>query len=260
MTAYLLSGLLRHDRAVVLGGLLTVAASAWIYLLLGAGIEMQMMDMGGGQMMAMSPEWTLGYGTLIFAMWAVMMVAMMLPSAAPAVLLVTALDRQSGVTGAWGRSALFASGYLLVWFGFSLAATLLQAALAGLGLLSETMAASNRALAGGVLVAAGLYQWTPLKNACLAHCRSPIEFLVRHWRNGSSGAVVAGVRHGLFCLGCCWMLMALLFVGGLMNLASIAAIAVLVLIEKTLPWGGRISLITGLVLIGWGGWVLLPMS
>ena len=260
MTADLLFGLLRHDRAVVLGGLLTVAASAWIYLLLGAGIEMQMMDMGGGQMMAMSPEWTLGYGTLIFAMWAVMMVAMMLPSAAPAILLVTALDRQSGVTGAWGRSALFASGYLLVWFGFSLAATLLQAALDGLGLLSETMAASNRALAGGVLVAAGLYQWTPLKNACLAHCRSPIEFLVRHWRNGSFGAVVAGVRHGLFCLGCCWMLMALLFVGGLMNLASIAAIAVLVLIEKTLPWGGRIGLITGLVLVGWGGWVLLPMS
>jgi predicted metal-binding membrane protein len=174
MTADFLSGLLRHDRAVVLGGLLTVAASAWIYLLLGAGLEMQMMDMGGGQMMAMSPEWTLGYGTLIFGMWAVMMVAMMLPSAAPAILLVTALDRQRGVTGAWGRSALFASGYLLVWFGFSLAATLLQAALAGLGLLSETMAASNRAVAGGVVVAAGLYQWTPLKNACLAHCRSPI--------------------------------------------------------------------------------------
>src|SRR5260370_24148617 len=157
MTADLLSGLLRHDRVVVLGGLLTVAASAWIYLLLGASIEMQMLDTGGGQMMAMSPEWTLGYGTLIFAMWALMMVAMMLPSAAPAILLVTALDRQRAVTGAWGRSALFASGYLLVWFGFSLAATLLQAALDGLGLLSETMAASNRALVGGVLVAAGLY-------------------------------------------------------------------------------------------------------
>jgi predicted metal-binding membrane protein len=257
MTGDLLSGLLRHDRAVVLGGLLTVAASAWIYLFLGAGIEMQMMDMGGGQMMAVSPEWTLGYGTLIFAMWAVMMVAMMLPSAAPAILLVTALDRRRGDTGAWGRGALFASGYR---FGFSLAATLLQAALDGLGLLSETMAASNRALAGGVLAAAGLYQWTPLKNACLAHCRSPIEFLVRHWRNGSFGAVVAGVRHGLFCLGCCWMLMALLFVGGLMNVASIAAIAILVLIEKTLPWGGRIGLITGFVLVGWGGWVLLRMS
>ena len=148
----------------------------------------------------------------------------------------------------------------LVWFGFSLAATLLQAALDGLGLLSETMAASNRALAGSVLVAASLYQWTPLKNACLAHCRSPIEFLVRHWRNGSFGAVVSGVRHGLFCLGCCWMLMALLFVGGLMNLAWIAAIAMLVLIEKTLPWGGRMGLITGLVLVGWGGSVLLPMS
>ncbi len=253
MTADLLSGLLRHDRAVVLGGLLTVAASAWIYLLLGAGIEMEMMDMGGGQVMAMSPEWTLGYGALIFAMWAVMMVAMMLPSAASSILLAAALDRQRGATGAPGRSALFASGYLLVWFGFSLVATLLQSALDELGLLSETMVASNRILAGGVLIAAGLYQWTPLKDVCLAHCRSPIEFLVRHWRNGSFGAVVTGVRHGLFCLGCCWMLMALLFVGGVMNLLWIAAIALLVLIEKTLPLGGRMARITGTLLAFWGG-------
>src|SRR5436309_3310422 len=252
MIADLLSGLLRHDRAVVLGGLLTVAGSAWIYLLLGAGIEMQMMDMGGGQIMAMSPEWTLGYGALIFIMWAVMMVAMMLPSAAPAILLAAALDRQRSTASAPQQSMLFTSGYLLVWSGFSLLATLLQWGFNEAGLLSEMMAAGNRILAGAVLLAAGAYERTPLKNSCLAHCRSPIAFLVQHWRQGRLGAVVTGMRHGLFCLGCCWILMALLFVGGLMNLLWVAAIALLVLIEKTAPRGGRTARITGVVLAIWG--------
>ena len=248
----MLSGLLRHDRAVVLGGLLVVAASAWTYLLLGAGIEMQMMDMGGGQIMAMSPEWTLGYGALIFVMWVAMMVAMMLPSAAPAILLAAALDRRRSTASAPQQGMLFASGYLLVWSAFSLLATLLQWGLDEAGLLSGTMAAGNRILAGAVLVAAGAYEWTPLKNTCLAHCRSPIAFLLQHWRQGRLGAVVTGMRHGLFCLGCCWILMALLFVGGLMNLLWVAAIALLVLIEKTAPWGGRMARITGVVLAIWG--------
>jgi predicted metal-binding membrane protein len=244
--------LLRRDRAVVLSGLAAVVVLAWAYLLFGAGIKMEMMDMGGGQMMAMSPEWTLGYGALIFVMWAVMMVAMMLPSAAPTILLAAALDRRRSTASAPQQGMLFASGYLLVWSGFSLAATLLQWGLDQAGLLSETMAAGNRILAGAVLIAAGVYEWTPLKNACLAHCRSPIAFLVQHWRRGRLGAVVTGMRHGLFCLGCCWMLMALLFVGGLMNLLWVAAIALLVLIEKTAPWGGRMARISGVVLALWG--------
>ena len=252
MTADALTTLLRHDRIVVLSGLVAVAAGAWLYLLLGAGIEMPMMDMGGGRMMAMAPEWTLGYGAVIFAMWAVMMVAMMLPGAAPMILLAAALDRQRGAAGAARHSALFAIGYLLVWGGFSLAATLLQWGLDTAGLLSETMAAGNRILAGAVLVAAGIYEWTPLKNACLSHCRSPLAFLVQHWRQGGLGALQVGVRHGLFCLGCCWMLMALLFVGGLMNLFWVAAIALLVLVEKTMPWGGRMSRAAGVVLALWG--------
>ena len=247
-----LGALLRHDRIVVLAGLVAVTAGAWLYLLLGAGIEMPMMDMGGGRMMAMSPEWTPGYGTVIFAMWAVMMVAMMLPGAAPMILLAAALDRRRGAAVATRHSALFAFGYLLVWGGFSLAATLLQWGLDEAGLLSETMAAGNRILAGGVLVAAGVYEWTPLKNACLSHCRSPLAFLVQHWRPGGLAALQVGMRHGLFCLGCCWMLMALLFVGGLMNLFWVAAIALLVLIEKTMPWGGRMSRVAGIVLALWG--------
>jgi predicted metal-binding membrane protein len=242
-----LTALLRRDKAIVLAALAVAVAFAWTYLLLGAGVEMKMMYMGGGAMTAMPPEWSLGYAAAVFVMWAVMMMAMMLPSAAPVVLLAAALDRQRN--SAVPSNALFVSGYLVIWVGFSLMATIVQWALDKAGLLSDTMAASNRLLAAGVLVAAGLYQWMPLKQACLTHCRSPAEFLVRHWREAR---FVIGMRHGLFCLGCCWMLMALLFVGGLMNLAWIAVIAVLVLIEKTLPWGGWTSRLTGIALIGWG--------
>jgi len=252
MTDGALPALLRRDRAVVLSGLAAVVVLAWAYLLFGAGIKMEMMDMGGGQMMAMSPEWTLGYGLIFVVMWVAMMVAMMLPSAAPAILLAAALDRRRSTASAPQQGMLFASGYLLVWSAFSLLATLLQWGLDEAGLLSGTMAAGNRILAGAVLVAAGAYEWTPLKNTCLAHCRSPIAFLLQHWRQGRLGAVVTGMRHGLFCLGCCWILMALLFVGGLMNLLWVAAIALLVLIEKTAPWGGRMARITGVVLAIWG--------
>ena len=254
MGSELLSGLLRHDRAIVLGALAAVVAAAWGYLLLGAGLQMPSMDMGGGRMMTMQPEWTLGYAVLIFIMWAVMMAAMMLPSAAPTVLLVAALARRNAA-GAGFTSAtalLFASGYLLVWSGFSLVASVLQWALDRAGMLSARMAVANAAIAGIVLIAAGAYQWTPLKETCLRHCRSPVAFLVQHWRRGARGAVATGLRHGLYCLGCCWMLMALLFVAGLMNLAWVAAVALLVLLEKTMPWGGRMSRLAGALLAIWG--------
>ena len=252
VTADPLSVLLRQDRAIVIGGLAAVAAGAWAYLLLGAGLPAETMQMGSDRMMVMQPEWTLAYGGVIFAMWAVMMVAMMLPSAAPVILLAAALDRQRDAARTPARSALFTAGYLLVWLGFSLGATLLQWGLDAAGSLSATMAAANGMLSGGVLLAAGLYQWTPLKDACLAHCRSPIGFLMQHWRPDSLGALATGLRHGLFCLGCCWMLMGLLFVGGLMNLLWVAALALLVLMEKTLPWGGRMSRVTGIVFAVWG--------
>ena len=254
MTAGLFLAALRHDRAVVLGSLTLVVLLAWTYLLLGGGVGMEMTDMGGGQMMAMPPEWTLGYGLVVFVMWAVMMLAMMLPSAAPVTLLIASLARKRAAAGGAVRAstALFVFGYLAVWVAFAAAATTLQWALDEAGLLSETMAFGKIVLAGSVLIAAGVYQWTPLKEACLRHCRSPLDFLLFHWHDGALGAVVSGIRHGLFCLGCCWMLMALLFVGGIMNLAWIAGIALLVLIEKTLPWGKRISQVTGAVLVAWG--------
>ncbi len=231
---------------------------AWTYLLLGAGVGMETMDMGGGQMMAMMPEWTPAYGLVVFLMWAVMMVAMMLPSAAPVTLLVAGIARKRREAGAAPglSTAPFVFGYLAVWFAFAAAATVLQWQLDAAALLSETMAFGSRLVAGGVLVVAGIYQWTPLKHACLRHCRSPLDFLLHHWRDGAPGAFVSGVRHGVFCLGCCWMLMALLFVGGIMNLAWIAGIALIVLLEKTLPWGGWMERATGIVLVLWGALAL----
>ena len=261
MPIELLSRLLRHRRAVVLGALLIVIASAWGYLWLGAGIEMEMTDIGGGQMAGMPAVWDLPYAVLILVMWVVMMVAMMLPTAAPTVLLVTALAGDHLVVPNLvpATALVFASGYLLVWCGFSLVATLLQWGLDEVGLLSETMAFANSILAGTVLVAAGAYQWTPLKDTCLTHCRSPTEFLARHWHRGTLGMVRTGIRHGLFCLGCCWMLMTLLFVGGLMNLAWIGTIALFVLLEKTMPRGDWMARLTGLVLVIWGATMLVRM-
>jgi predicted metal-binding membrane protein len=184
---------------VVIGALATVTVAAWAYLLLGAGIEM---DMGGGQMMAMLPAWSPGYAVPISVMWWVMMVAMMLPTVRRCCWVTSlAWDRLDNSNLVPATALLFASGYLLVWCGFSLAATLLQCVLGQAGLLSERMAFGDAILASTVLIAVGVYQWTPLKDACLRHCRSPTEFLIRHSQSGSLGAVRTGVRHGLFCLG-----------------------------------------------------------
>ncbi len=242
---------------LVLAGLAGVIALAWVWLLAGAGLHMDEMDMGGGQVMLMAPAWTPGYAATVFLMWIVMMAAMMLPSAAPAILLVAALARQRGERHAIVSSWQFASGYLAIWAAFSLLATVLQFALDRAGLLSGAMASGSAVLAALLLIAAGIYQWTPWKEACLRQCRSPIEFLTHYWRQGAFGPVRAGAWHGAFCLGCCWMLMGLLFVGGLMNMFWIAGLALLVLIEKLFPYGRHVSQTTGAVLIGWGVFVLV---
>ena len=253
----MLTALLRHDRTLVLAGLLAVILLAWGYLLHGGGVAMEQMDMGGGQMMAMAPAWTPFYAMLMVLMWAIMMMAMMLPSAAPAILLVAALMRPSGGNTVFGSTGLFVMGYLIIWFGFSVVAVALQWGLDRVELLSADMASISAVLSGLLLIATGIYQLTAWKQACLVQCRSPFDLITRSWRQGRLGPALAGMRHGLFCLGCCWMIMALLFVGGVMNLLWIAAIALLVALEKLLPTGTRVSQISGIVLMVWGTVVLI---
>ena len=241
-----LERLLRHDRVGVIAALIGVVLLSWLYLLLGAGIDMRGMDM--------SAEWSPAYFAVMLLMWIIMMAAMMLPSAAPMILLHATMSRrrweQSGVLPATG---IFVLGYLVIWAAFSLAATSLQWALGMAALLSPAMATTSKVAAALMLIAAGIYQWTSLKQSCLRHCRSPLDFMLTYWREGAWGSFVMGIRHGAFCVGCCWMLMLLLFVGGLMNLLWVAGLALFVLVEKTAPGGHWIGRATGLALAALGG-------
>jgi predicted metal-binding membrane protein len=249
---------LKRDRVLVVACLLFVVVLSWAYLLTGAGMMQEMGDM----LMPMSTgPWTFGRAVLVLVMWASMMAAMMLPSAAPVILLYATIARRRHERGELASaSGSFASGYIAVWVVFSLAAAALQFGLEKAALLSPMMKTTSIALAGAVLIAAGLYQWTPLKQACLRHCRSPLDFLVAHWRPGSRGAFLMGLRHGVYCVGCCWLLMLLLFVGGVMNLAWIAGVALFVLIEKLAPAGHWIRRGAGILLVAWGAATLLASS
>jgi predicted metal-binding membrane protein len=250
-----LERLLRRDRAIVAVGLVVVVALAWAYLAAGAVMEPDMADMDMDMVMPM--PWSASYAALVFVMWWVMMIAMMVPSAAPTVLLFAALKRKQASPGRPSLEAwLFLAGYLLTWAGFSLAAVLVQWELERSELLTMRMATASAALGGFILLAAGLYQLTPIKNACLRHCQNPLLFLSRYWRTGAMGALRIGARHGCYCLGCCWFLMALLFVSGIMNLAWIAGIALYVACEKLLPFGRRLSQAAGVGLIVTGAVVL----
>lgn len=215
-----------------------------------------MPGMGGMDMASPAlPEWSLGFLALIIAMWWVMMIAMMTPSAAPAILLYARAYRHAQTqdqTRSAAPTGAFAAGYLLVWLGFSVLGALLHWALERGGVISPmTMGSQSKWLSAGVLAAAGAYQLSPLKHACLSYCRGAAEFLTRHWLRGATGALRMGVLHGAYCVGCCWALMALLFVGGVMNLAWIGALAVLVLAEKLAPGGVWMSRGAGAVLLLW---------
>ncbi len=202
-------------------------------------------------------SWSLLDFITMFAMWSVMMVAMMLPSATPLILLHGKINQKRQSQGRAKQPAAFLiGGYLLVWIGFSVLATLLNWGLHTGGLLTSMMGRVTPFLAGVTLLLAGIYQWTPLKNACLAHCRSPMEFLMAHWRKGRWGGVQMGFHHGLYCLGCCWLIMALLFVLGVMNLVWIAVLTTFVLAEKVVPQGHLLGRIAGLAMFAWGGWLI----
>jgi predicted metal-binding membrane protein len=223
----------------------------WLYVLAIAAHDMR------------SPAaWSPHYFAMILVMWVVMMAAMMLPSAAPMVLLhATLAGRQSERrAAAIATNALFVLGYLAVWSAFAAGATLLQWLLADAALLSPMMHTTSKGLAGSLLIAAGVYQLTPLKQSCLRRCRSPLEFVMLHWRSGAAGGFAMGVRHGAYCLGCCWMLMLLLFVGGVMSLAWVAGLAAFVLVEKGAPYGHWTARLAGVGLIAWGAAVLAALA
>ena len=261
---------LRRDRAVVAAALAAITALAWAYLLwlsakmsMGAEPEMSGMDMPGMSMPdILAPKlrpWGAGEFAFTFGMWAVMMVGMMTPSAAPMVLTYAAVGRHALAQGKpFAPTSWFLSGYLLIWTAFALVATGAQFTLTQAALLDPAIAISSRAFGGVVLIAAGIYEWTPLKDACLVQCQSPLMFIQRQggFRRDPPGAILLGFRHGGYCVGCCWMLMALLFVGGVMNMLWIALISAFVLVEKMLVPGRLFSRTAGLALVAAGLWFL----
>lgn len=267
--------LIRRDRIVVSIALLCITVLAWVYVLrLAADMNMGGMDMSGMRMvstglrMVMSPAlvpWTIRDLSLMFVMWAVMMVGMMTPSVAPVVLLYAHVRRRAVTDGEpFAATGWFVGGYLLVWSGFSFLATVAQWGLEHGGLLTPMMVMACSRVGGLLLIIAGLYQWSPLKRLCLAHCTSPLTFLQRHggFRRDARKSLALGMRHGIYCLGCCWALMVLLFAGGVMNVIWIAGIAAFVLVEKAAPASlamGRLTIgrIAGVGLVAAGGWLLI---
>jgi predicted metal-binding membrane protein len=257
--------LLRHDRIIVAAALFLAVFAAAVFILAGGGTGMSAIGMTAhtgpaGALLAETPDmvtpmrWTPGHAMVIFIMWWLMMVAMMVPSAAPTILLYSALNRSRGALA----SLMFGLGYLAVWGVFSVLATAAQGTLAGLGMFSSMfMTLATPWLGAAVLVGAGLYQLTPIKAACLNHCRGPVDALTRHRRTGRAAAFRMGLLHGSFCLGCCWALMALLFVGGVMNVWWIIGITVYVAVEKLAPGGGRLARPVGVALVLAGLGVLL---
>ena len=258
--------LVKRERLIVIAGLISITALAWWWLLNGAGTGMSVMAMTTWSFpppvrATFVEDWSPGYAVLMFLMWWIMMIAMMTPSAAPVILLYARAYRYEQKLGKIGSGVVptqsFLLGYLVSWMAFSAAATYLQWGLERAGLVHAMLMWSiNVPFSAVLLMVAGVFQFSPLKNACLAQCRSPAQFLAENFRSGVSGAFGLGFKHGLFCLGCCWALMALLFVGGAMNLVWIAALTILVLIEKIARAGHAIAHTAGAVMIAAGLWLL----
>lgn len=246
---------LRYDRtaAVVLVVLLPVVCWAWIV----AMARDMYGPMTGASAWMMTANWDVPHLLLLWAMWAVMMTGMMLPSASPLVLLYGALARRSAQGTAGRLIYALAGGYLAVWSVFSLGATALQRGLAELLLVSPMMETTSSRVGGTLLLIAGAYQLTPMKHACLRTCQSPLGFLMSRWRPGWSGAFRMGFEHGAYCVGCCWALMLLLFAGGVMNLTVIAALTAFVAFEKLVPLGLYGARISGVLLMAAGFWMVV---
>jgi predicted metal-binding membrane protein len=231
----LTSRLLRRERLIVAGGVTLLVFLCWWLIIDGAGMPEGMAAMQAPPFAALA------------LMWWLMMLAMMLPSAAPAVLLYARVRHMGNGHADIAATWVFLAGYVVVWLAFSIVTAFAQTLLTG-----PSMALDNRVAEGAVLMCAGLYQLSPLKAACVKQCRSPADFISRYWQPRWDGAVRLGMRHGLYCLGCCWMLMALLFVGGVMNLIWVVGLTLIVAIEKLARRGQLIGRATGVALAAWG--------
>lgn len=268
MTSVSIEILLKRDRRIVIGAIVVLTALAWGYLIwLARGMSapgsampaMPGMDVST-VITPMLRKWSAGDFTFVFLMWVIMMVGMMTPSATPMLLIYTRVARQASRDGKpLAATWWFALGYSLSWVGFSLFAAVAQSALTRSALLTPMMAAASHKFAGGVLLVAGFYQLTPMMNNCLSHCQSPFAFITSNggFKPGVGASVRLGIRHGIYCVGCCWALMALLFVGGVMNIFWIAAIAIHVLIERVITAGRVVAWLTGAVLVFSGLWFMV---
>lgn len=261
--ASIIEHVLKRDRTIVLASLAAIAGLGAIYTIFGVGRDMSALHMTAmSSHMLMTPAvWTPGYAVLVFFMWWIMMIAMMLPSAAPTVLLYAAIKRQRrDIANPLALTATFLSAYLAVWALFSLFAASLQWVLELVGFVSAMMSVSSRALGGLILIAAAIYQFTPLKQTCLKQCQNPVRLLTGPQQPGLKGALRMGLRHGAYCVGCCAFLMILLFFGGIMNLFWITGLAIYVLLEKLLPYGRWVGYTAGIGLFGGGALLLLSVA
>ena len=250
-----------EDRKIIVSGLIIVAGIGWLYLFYMAWamenmhlVEMWMPPRGGTR------AWTIWDFFMLFVMWLTMMVAMMTPTATPMVMMFSTVTKQKKIRQQpYAPTFIFLTGYLVAWAIFSLVISAIQWPLHESGLLNPMMNSRSYLLSGGILILAGLYQWTPMKDVCLKQCRTPLGFLMTAWKDGYWGAFNMGLHHGLFCVGCCWALMAILFAVGVMNMLWVILITIFVLLEKILPlstWKMRLS--TGLIIIIWGAyWISL---
>lgn len=250
--------ILKKDRVIVSSALFLLCLLSWLYIIY---LYKQMYPMNMDALffaMPMTADWTWTDFVLLFLMWFVMMIAMMTPSVTPLVLVFATINRKrKEQQNPFVPSGYLLSGYFIVWAAFSLFATLLQWLLQQVSLLNPEMETTSKILGAIILISAGIFQFTSLKVRCLKYCRTPIDFILRKWKHGKWGALQMGMDNGIYCLGCCWILMILLFVSGIMNLLWIAIIAIFVLIEKVLPAAKLVSSIAGIALIGYGLFILV---
>ena len=245
---------LQREQLLVFSCLAAVILISWAYMI---HMALGMSGTGTEITLACLMRWGLGDIAHMFIMWATMMVAMMFPSATPMILMFTTVNQRQGETQRpLMPTGLFVLGYFLVWTAYSALAAMAQWGLHVATLLSHNLVITSPLLGGVLLVAAGVFQWTPFRDACMSKCRSPLGFLMVEWREGHLGALIMGLKHGLNCVGCCWLLMLLSFVLGIMNMVWMAILTVFMLVEKAYPGSQWVSRTTGLILVAWGLWVV----